>query len=250
MPKAHYSVQRDGSRRDTHGNGRPHRRHPAGDPHRQVLRPGAGNPFTFLPGQYVDVVVEGYQTIVGGYSLTSSPLHPERLHIAAKRLLDKPTSIHLNDRAQVGDRLFIVGPSGEFTWTPDMGTNLVLIAGGIGVTPFMSMIHYMDEAVPKGRATLIHSARSPSELLFRDELTALTDRNPNIRVAFTVTRPGAEPWTGHTGRINEDLLRSVGVDSSALYYVCGPAGFPESIGDLLQRLGVYTAARMRAESWT
>jgi ferredoxin-NADP reductase len=131
-----------------------------------------------------------------------------------------------------------------------MGTNLVLIAGGIGITPLMSMLGYLDEAVPSGKATLIYSARTPSELIFRQDLVALSKRNPNIRIVVTITRPGAEQWSGRTGRIDDDLLRAVGPDRSALYYVCGPAGFPETIGEILQRLGVYTAARMRAESWS
>ncbi|MBI2863538.1 MAG: hypothetical protein HYX94_03140 [Chloroflexi bacterium] len=208
-----------------------------------------GQNLPFLPGQYVDLVVEtDFESLVGGFSIASSPLRKASIELAVKYRSDRRPAAHLHEKAQVGDPVLVLGSSGEFYYRPDMGSSLVLIAGGIGITPFTSMIRFVDEAKLDTRVVLLYSAKTPDELVFLDELRAISARNPRISCVFTVTRPIDESWEGRVGRIDEQLLAEIIKDSHALFYVCGPSGMAEAITALLEKQSV-SAAQIRRERW-
>ena len=209
-----------------------------------------GQSLPFLPGQYVDVIFgpPGEHYAGGGYSMTSSPLLKGVIHLAVKKVLDEGDSAALHERARVGDPALVTGPAGDFYYERGAARSVVLIAGGIGITPLMSMLHYVDEAEPDTLVTLLYSAQTPSELAFREELEAMAARNPNIRCLFTVTRPGKEPWNGRVGRIDRQLLVQCTSDRETVYYVCGPPHMRDAITELLGDLGV-DHSRVKSEQW-
>ena len=208
-----------------------------------------GVPFSFLPGQWVDFYIDtGLGIEVGGFSITSSPLQTETIELAVKKLPYSKSAVYLHERAKVGDSFFIDGGQGDFYYRGDMGGPLVLIAGGIGITPLMSMIRYADEANLNVGVTLIYSAMTSSELAFYDELKALSARNQQIKCVFTVTRPPEGHWDARVGRIDQALLEEHIPAKDALFYICGPTPMIDDITDLLTRLGV-EPSHIRFERW-
>ena len=81
---------------------------------------------------------------------------------------------------------------GDFYYEPDEADSVVLIAGGIGLTPLMSIVRSAHELATRTRLTLVYSASTPDELLFRDELESIASDNPRIRPIFTVTQPSPD----------------------------------------------------------
>ena len=205
--------------------------------------------FSFLPGQWVDCYVEIDGTPqVAGYSMTSSSLTKGTIDLAVKLVGQNPVTHFLHRRARVGDRLCVEEGQGDFYYRRNMGDSLVLMGGGIGLTPLMSMIRYVDQAEPKVSATLLYSARTPSELLFRQQLEEIAARNVRIRCRFTVTRPSTEPWSGRTGRIDAAMLAEAEIDLGALFYLSGPPAMVEDMAHLLEERGV-PASRIKHETW-
>ena len=211
-----------------------------------------GRHLGFRAGQWVDLVVriDGAEA-VAGYSMTSSPGDQGRIDLAVKLLGDNPATHYLHKKARVGDQVE-VQLGGEFCYTADMADSLVLIAGGIGLTPLISMMRYVDELATDAKAVLLYSAGTPSELLFKEQLDEMAASNPRIRCVYTVTRPGTrpghEPWDGSTGRIDARLLRRAPVDPAALHYVCGPPPMIRSMLNLLRIMNV-PSSRIRYEQW-
>ena len=136
---------------------------------------------------------------MAGYSMTSSPRDTSTIEIAVKRVGDNPVTNHIHGLARVGDTLPIDGGYGDFTYVPgdepEGGPAVALIAGGIGITPLMSMLRADDEAPRSANVTLVYSASGPGEFAFRDDIDAIAAANPRIRVHYTVTRSAAG-WTG------------------------------------------------------
>lgn len=211
-----------------------------------------GREINFQAGQWVDffVTLEGAEA-VGGYSITSSPAIQTSIGLAIRRDSGgHPVTTWLHGEARVGDEVE-VSLGGDFIYEPDEAESVVLIGGGIGLTPLMSIIRAADELAAFTRLTLVYSASSPGELLFRDEIEAISARNPRIRHTFTITRPAPEisaGWSGHTGRIDAALLRAAGTDLDALHFICGPPDMIRSTVSTLRALGI-PRTRIRYEQW-
>jgi ferredoxin-NADP reductase len=129
-----------------------------------------------------------------------------------------------------------------------MGDSIVLLGGGIGLTPLMSIVRYVDEDAPSTKLDLVYSVRAPDEFLFRDELEAIAERNPRIRNLFSVTRPVGDSWEGRTGRIDAGWLLDEGIDLDAIFYICGPPEMIQSMLAMLRGLGV-AESRIHYEQW-
>ena len=203
----------------------------------------------FMAGQWVDffVTLEGAEA-VGGYSITSSPAEQTTFSLAVKRDdSDHPVTNWLHGDARVGDKAE-VALGGDFYYEPDEADRVVLVAGGIGLTPLMSIVRSANELATLTRLTLVYSASTPDELLFRDELDSIAVANPRIRCVFTVTQQTPEKWDGRSGRIDADLLRTESVDLDALFFVCGPPSMIRAMIEMLRDLGV-PRQRIRYEQW-
>ena len=207
-----------------------------------------GNPLSFSPGQWVDFYADvGGEIGCAGYSITSSPSPTGGFELAVKLVGENPVTHYVHERARVGD-VVEVAVGGDFLYTADMGGPLVLVAGGIGITPLMSIVRYVDESVPGVRLTLLYSARTPDELLFRDELEAIARGNADISCHFSVTRPGGAAWTGRVGRIDRDMAEAAGVDAGALFFICGPPPMINDMVGMATSLGAHRS-RIRYEGW-
>ena len=122
---------------------------------------------------------------------------------------------------------------------------LVLLAGGSGVVPLRSILRYRLRTGSDVPARLLYSARALPDVIYRDELGQHHD---GVDVSYTLTRSQPPGWTGHTGRINADLLADVAWPAAAnpLAYVCGPTSFVETAAAGLVGLG-YPPERVKTE---
>ena len=139
-----------------------------------------GREIGFSAGQWVDlfVTIEGAEA-GGGYSITSSPAEQTSIRLAVKHDgSDHPVTNWLHDDARAGD-VVEVSLGGDFTYTPDEARSVVLIGGGIGMTPLMSIVRAVDEMARITCLTLVYSASSPDELLFRRRLKSISAPSPH-----------------------------------------------------------------------
>ena len=118
--------------------------------------------------------------------------------------------------------------------TKEMGASVVLISGGIGVTPLLGILRYIQDEASEVDATMIYSAKTQNEFLFYDEFLAIENKNNNINCIFTITQSdGTEDWKGYRGRINIDLIKKANLKPDTIFYLCGP---PAMVEDLYQVL--------------
>lgn len=221
----------------------------AATPSIRILRlviPDAG--FRFLPGQWVDLSVEvDGETLTAGYSITTSPIHQGEIELAIKASARHPLARWVHERAAVGTPVRMSQGQGPFVYLPEMSDNVVLIGGGVGVTPLLSIFRHVRDARLSTRVDLLYSVSDSREILFRDELEAAVRSHDNLHVSITVTQPDAD-WHGLTGRIDPVKLHALDVPDDTLYYLCGPRGMVEDMSTLLHDLGV-PMNRIIFEKW-
>jgi ferredoxin-NADP reductase len=202
------------------------------------------------PGQHVDVRLtaeDGYQA-QRSYSI-ATPADGERLVLTVEELEDGEVSPFLSEELGPGDRFELRGPiGGYFVWDGSSGGPLHLVAGGSGVVPLMSMLRHRAALPGAPPATLLYSARTVDDVIYRDELDRLASGDGGPAVHYTLTRAQPEGWEGYSRRIDGEMLREVfgGPGDGAAAFVCGPTRFVEVAADGLVGLG-YDPGRVRTE---
>jgi len=188
-------------------------------------------------GQHVDVRLtaeDGYQA-QRSYSIASAPEDPT-LAITVERIDDGEVSPYLTEVLDVGDEIELRGPiGGHFTWRVSDGGPLLLVAGGSGLVPLMSMLRHRAAQASDVDARLLLSARAVGDVFYRDELAGLD----GVRVDITLTRSQPPGWGGLARRVDAEMLRELGPapETNPRVYVCGPTSFVENAADLLVALG-------------
>jgi ferredoxin-NADP reductase len=200
-------------------------------------------------GQHVDVQLtaeDGYSA-QRSYSIASAP-GSDRLELTVVRFDDGEVSPYLADVAEVGDQFELRGPiGGWFVWDTDDTTPVLLVGGGSGVVPLMAMMRHHARTGSTAAMQLVYSARTLDDVLYRDELRALTGGGHRA-VAITLTREQSSEWTGNRGRVDADLLAAVTWPPAVRphCYVCGPTPFVEAVSGDLVALG-HEPSRLKTE---
>lgn len=214
-------------------------------PHVKTFRllPGTGDgllPFTFVPGQFLNVAFSiGGARMIRSYSISSSPTHREYVDLTVRREPRGAVSRHIVDLLRVGDLVEAGGPVGKFTFTGTEADSIVLISGGVGITPMVSITRYLTERSWAGGIFFIYACRTPADFIFADEIAALQRRNPKLRVAVTMTRPEGTDWKGPRGHLTKELLaQTVPELVSRRIHLCGPPSMMDATKALLAELGV------------
>jgi ferredoxin-NADP reductase len=146
-------------------------------------------PFTFVPGQFLNVAFWiGGARMNRSYSISSSPTQREYVELTVRREPRGAVSRHIDDLLKVGDPIEAGGPVGRFTFTGTEADSIVLIAGGVGITPMMSITRYLTERSWAGDIFLVYACRAPTDFIFANEVAALQRANPKLRVAVTMSR--------------------------------------------------------------
>jgi ferredoxin-NADP reductase len=182
---------------------------------------------------------DGYQA-QRSYSIASAP-EDELLAITVEKLDDGEVSPYLAEELRVGDKLELRGPiGGYFVWDAQQGGPLLLVGGGSGVVPLVSMLRHRAAVAPSVPARLLYSARSLDDVIYRDELGGFD-------VVYTLTREQPAGWTGFARRVDDAMLREVAdPNAEGLAYVCGPTRFVEAVADGLVGVG-YAPENIRTE---
>src|SRR4029453_6702042 len=190
-------------------------------------------------GQHVDVRLtaeDGYQA-ERSYSIASA-LDGTRLALTVQKLEDGEVSPYLTDELRPAEKIELRGPiGGYFVWEPCDGGPLMLVAGGSGVVPLMSMIRTRAAAGDDTETRLLYSSRSEDDVIYRDELERLTGNG--LTGVHTLTDSQPPGWTGYARRVDPEMLAEVGPRPAERprVYACGPTPFVEAVAEALVRLG-------------
>jgi ferredoxin-NADP reductase len=213
------------------------------------------HPFAFRAGQHVDVRLtapDGYQA-QRSYSIASAPEHPALIELTIERLDDGEVSPYFHDVAAVGDEIELRGPiGGHFVWSvTDTGPTL-FVGGGSGVVPFMSMVRHRAFQAQQRDAlepvVLLFSARTWSDVIYRDELTALHDARSGFELVITLTR---ESGASYARRVDAPMMIEVLArlpSPPRQVFICGSNPFVEAASQALIAAAV-PAAIIRTERY-
>ena len=199
--------------------------------------------FTFKAGQFVQMtLLDPPETDAEGnrrdFSIASAP-HEEDLLIAT-RMCDTAFKRVLN-AAPLGTEVKIQGPYGYLILHGNAARPAVFLAGGIGITPFRSMILRAAEEKLDHRILLFYANRGPDDAAFLEELQALQEKNPNYTSVLTMTAviQEVQTWDGETGYITKEMLaKYIGELSGPMYYIAGPPRMVGAMQETLSRAGI------------
>ena len=194
------------------------------------------------PGQFLtfEWFIDG-NVVHRSYSISSSPTRSAYIEITAKRMPNGCVSKFLNDRAAPGLVVRARGPYGQFYFDQNKHDRIVLIAGGAGITPMMSILRYMRDLCIASPCTLIYCVRSENDLAFGAELCARAEQMSSFRYVPVVSTAGQD-WMGRTGRLRREILEAeISKPLESTYLVCGPTGFMKLAGSLLQEMSVHSS---------
>lgn len=195
--------------------------------------------FTFKPGQYVSLKVE-----INGrqeercYSISTPPSRPYNFSITVKKVPGGLVSNWLHEHLHEGDCLKVQGPQGGFNIIDQPCDKALLLSGGSGITPLMSMTRWLYDTAAEVDLHFVHSARTPDDIIYHQELQAIDARAPNFRLSLVCegSLSGAT-WSGYRGFLDAAMLQQMVPDLfERTVYVCGPETYMRAVRGILQSL--------------
>lgn len=214
----------------------------------------ANTDFNFLPGQYIRMTLAIKNPDNRGnsrpFTIASSPLEKNHIMITTK-IIQSSFKKRLAKLAP-GEKVKFFGPMGGFVFDDQKKDQRVLLAGGIGITPFHSMITYAFEKKFSIPINLFVSFSTVEEMIFYEELSTIANKNPHIKVVYTISRPelSKEKWIGETGRISEALIKKHLPDfTKPQYFIVGPPAMVAAIEKVVRGIGI-ASERIFIENFT
>jgi|WetSurMetagenome_2_1015567.scaffolds.fasta_scaffold12325_3 glycine betaine catabolism B len=190
----------------------------------------------YKPGQFFFVTIKkDEKELTHHFSFSSSPTESEYFEFT-KKFTDHEYSLALKD-LKVGDWARIDAPYGQFTFDGEYA-KIALLAGGIGITPFISMCKNATDKHLSSKITLFFGCKTEGDIAFHKELEELHQRNPKLDVHFIVAQPSLE-WKGATGIITADMIRQELPDfKKNVFFTCGPPPMVKAMETIIQSLGL------------
>ncbi|MFO7607133.1 MAG: ferredoxin reductase family protein [Desulfurivibrionaceae bacterium] len=201
--------------------------------HTLKLAPGGNRPiFSYRPGQFHFITLHREKDLPEEehhFTISSSPTRGNHISSTIKSLGDFTATI---GRTRKGDTATVHGPFGRFSYTfhPE-DRDLVFIAGGIGITPLMSMLRYMNDTKDRVPVTLFYANKDEQSIVFRKELEEIAaGRSANLTLIHVLQNPG-ENWQGETGHLDREMIKKYcGADlGGKTFYLCGPPGLVKAM---------------------
>lgn len=219
------------------------------------LTPHNGRPLpSFKPGQYLTFELHppnAPKPLVRCYSLSDGSLSDDHYRVTIKRALPPsgepgiPAGIissYFSDEVKEGDILNVKAPGGRFFLDVEVNRPVVLISGGIGITPMLAMARYLTHVKDNREIYFFFGCRNSVDHMFRDEVIELQKANPNMRLHICYSRPLEKDVRGetysHESRVTIDLMKEILPSSNYEYYLCGPGPFMETLVHGLYDWGV------------
>ncbi|HEX7032964.1 MAG TPA: Rieske 2Fe-2S domain-containing protein [Nitrososphaera sp.] len=216
----------------------------------------------FSPGQYAFFSLDGLSAPdpkgpIRHFSIASSPTEQDYLMIST-RIRDSPYKQKLSS-LEKGAKITAWGPQGEFVLHDDYSKPAVFLSGGIGVTPFRSMLRFATDKQLPIKITVFDSNRNPQGILYKEEFDKWAGQNKNLKIIYTITEEDRSQssqrttWTGERGRIDKSMLDRHLTDDeirNAIFYICGPPGMLKAMQELLEKDMQIPKERMKVEAFT
>jgi ferredoxin-NADP reductase len=205
----------------------------------EMAPPKDGEVFSYAPGQFAFVTFrsESLPLEQHPWTISSTPTRPKSLIFTIKCSGDFTAFI---GRLKPGDSAMVDGPYGLFSYLAhvrDPKRELIMVPGGVGVTPMLSMLRYMVDTGDARKTTLVWSNRTEADIVCRDELTAIEATLPKLTVHHVLTRQ--EDFQGRTGRLDGTMLEDLlsGCSREAVVFVCGPPPMMDAVCRALKGIG-------------
>lgn len=207
--------------------------------------------FFFKPGQFVtlELEIEG-ERVMRSYTISSSPSIPYSFSITVKRVEGGKVSNWLHDNLKSGDQIAVHGPVGQFNCMDFPADKVLLLSGGVGITPVMSMARWWFDTDSEVDMVFAHSARSPKDIIYALELEYMTTRNDNFQMhLISETTEVGHAWGGYRGYLNQHMLGLIAPDfmEREVFY-CGPEPYMKAVKTMLQNIG-FDMTRYHEESF-
>jgi ferredoxin-NADP reductase len=207
--------------------------------------------FAFRPGQFMTYALEiDGETVNRCYTISSAPTRPDRISLTVKAVPGGPVSHWLHAHLKPGVRLSALGPMGDFHWTPTAGPSQLFLSAGSGITPLLSMARAAVDLATDADIAFVHAARSPADLICREELALMARHAPGLKVTHIceADAPG-EVWGGYRGRLDLARLELIAPDfREREIRCCGPDPYMAAVRDMLQAAG-FDMAHYHEESF-
>ncbi|SLN69614.1 Stearoyl-CoA 9-desaturase electron transfer partner [Roseovarius albus] len=203
-----------------------------------VFEDSQSRSFDFKPGQYVtfSFLIDG-KSHVRAYSISSTPTRPHNIQVTVKRVPDGLVSNYLNDEVRPGMEIEIADISGSFNWLDIPCEKPLLLSGGSGVTPVMSMLQYITDVTLAKDVVFVHFARSYQDIIFREQLEFLSKRFQNVTVHLVVDSAEGSAPNIETGQISSELLQRLVPDhAERSIFMCGPEGFMKAARSVAEEI--------------
>lgn len=193
--------------------------------------------FSHKPGQFLtfDLEIEG-QSVLRSYTISSSPSKPHTVEVTIKRVPGGLVSNWLHDNMKVGDEVGLRGPGGKFNFFEHPSSHALMISGGSGITPLLSMARWICDTGTKTDVVFMHAAKVPNDIINKEELESMDETHDNFRLLVSLSKPEPEhEWEGLTGRISLEMIQNSVPDfMERTIYVCGPEPMMVSTKKLLE----------------
>lgn len=209
---------------------------------RLVACHGGRIPFNYLPGQFLTFTLPvGEKPIRRSYTISSAPTQAYYCEVTVKREEEGAGSRYLCDRVQVGDTLEVKAPSGRFIFTGEESDSVVLIAGGVGITPMMSVTRALTDMCWQGEIYFIIACRDAAHFIFESEIERLSEQFDNLHVHVTMSRIAEDTNNYRSGRLTKEMLAEWVPDiASKRIHLCGAPAMMDATKAMLADLNVPT----------
>jgi len=195
--------------------------------------------FFFKPGQFVTLELEiDGQQIMRSYTVSSAPSLPYNFNITVKRSPGGLVSNWLHDNLREGDQVIVHGPAGSFNCIDKPAEKALMLAGGVGITPLISMARWWFDINADIDTVFVSCVRTPRDIIFRHQLEWMATRLTNFRLNIVCEKSGTgDSWSGYRGLLNLDMLKLMAPDIlERQVYCCGPAPFMRAVRYLLESI--------------
>lgn len=213
-----------------------------------------GKKIEYKAGQFFTLIVDiNGKEERRAYSVCSSPFVDPNPAVAVKRVDGGKVSNYLNSELKAGDSIRVIPPLGNFTTelSPSNSRNVVLIAGGSGITPMMSLAKSVLSQEPNSKVTLVYANRDYDSIIFRKQLEEIQAANSDLKIIH-VLENNSSNYGQHEGYLTQSIIQQVKLelsDEKAEYFICGPGPMMDIAINSLKNLGV-SEQLIRKESFT
>lgn len=189
----------------------------------------------FKPGQYAQLKVPGID-IIRAYSIASNPKYTDKIEFIIRMVPKGQATTFVHKALEIGDKIIVTGPYGDFYLQEDSDRPIVCIAGGSGKAPIRSILHYLrDQNMPR-KVRYFFGARAKRDLYFTEEMMELSKEFPNFEYIPALSDPEPDDnWEGETGLITDVLDRMTGDLKGTEAYLCGSPGMIDACIKVLKK---------------